>query len=67
MDETERVAVHSLYKEIKNLIEKKNPHDRNALAQIEEIKGKSKVIFSKTNFMIFFRVIHNFLKISLWN
>lgn len=45
MDETERLAVHSLYKEIKNLIEKKNPHDRSALVQIEEIKNKSKVFF----------------------
>lgn len=46
MNETERLAVNDLYKGIRHVIEKKNPQDKAALNQLEEIRSKSEVFFS---------------------
>ena len=45
MDEAEKIAMINLYKEIKFNIENVNPPDRSSIAQLDEIKNKSKVFF----------------------
>lgn len=45
MDETQKLAMSNLCKEIKHNIETTNPQDKASIAKLEEIKNKSKVTF----------------------
>ena len=45
MDETQKLAMTNLCKEIKHNIETTNPQDKASIAKLEEIKNKSNVKF----------------------
>lgn len=43
MDETQKLAMTNLYKEIKHNIEVTNPQDKGSVSKLDEIRVKSKV------------------------